>query len=374
MERLVCGEVYRSDSTKQVAADSVRRLIDGEMSDDRRARAAADIDALCRASTDIFVGTLGLETEMLGMVQPLAVGMDVKARLWSQEQSPLAVRVDSILELPQRRNSAGEQLALAPQDLRLYRCRVQRAAQERISDVTTPPPPTLIMFLKRGPFDPSGSSRRWYRLADHKNGLLPADSTTFRTVREALALGSQRMAEPPTPLSDCGAALADFVGLPEELHARLRCKITCVKRANWSGRVQSFVFGCGGTDEDTRSSVPCAMAGEFYWNDFAMDPYWVPIGPANMSELLRNLNHDFGSSRSVDPMEAAAILSLYGPIDGRQREFEISLGSGDVDRLGAALTQATRGDSLVMWRVNYLKFSFGEPLAPDADWHMSGFR
>lgn len=343
----VTDDVKQAEDAILAHAESEKPRIERTIAAGRKARASADVRRLCESSTDVVLGTLERDR------------IRVTERLWSMPQDRWSAAADSVAGLARGHTAATERVVFTAADEPMRNAR---------STSGMPSNAPLVMFLRRGPYDASIGVRR-YRLADHDNGLLPADSVTLVSVRKALANSSLRAQRAPEPDRDCGVPLARFVGLRREEQARVRVKITAV-RIERRSHAQTFVFGQGAQAGDVEGFTPCEVPGEMVWNDYAAQPYAFSPTPEQMNQLLRALQRTVRSRKVERGEAAAALLSVHGPIDGRDRVFEAQLGSGQLDQVAAAMAAAVRDDPHLAWHLNNFKHVFGTTLAADPDWKL----
>src|SRR5262245_13126960 len=333
---------------REAEAEAQARKVETDLVTDRYLRAEADLPALCRASTDVLLGTLTRDNKL-----------HVVSRLWSRPQEAAAAHADSVLEFGERQTNAMQEIVFGPKDERVVRCRVRYAEQGLVPGIPAVSPPVLMMFLRRGPFDPGGEGVRTYWLADHDNGLLLADPATLRAVTRALP---GALVSPQAPSPECGASLESFADIAPERLAEIRIKITCLRPGGYPGRVQTFLFGMGAKRDDILAFTPCALPGEMYWNDFTMRVYPIDVSAEAVKRAIQAIPG--GGS----PDSALAVVSVRD----REHQFEATLDAARFLQFVGELEAILRPYTDALWRLNYLKYSYGPPLQPDPDWKLKG--
>lgn len=353
-------EARRADGRREGQALRDRqRGIAQRVADDHKRR-NANLHALVRASTDIVVAR----------IRPRSHELELLARLYEAPRDSLAVRINASLECcGYRYRSPVMQLSF--EDHEGGAARLVKAADDESGNMAAGAP-AYVCFLRRRAFTSYDGGEYPMALADSDAGLLPADSTTIKAVRRIVVREAQRGPWTPSPPAECGASWARFASLAGSEWESVRVRIMYARVGTYPERRQSFVFGSGLPNHD-RSFIPlCDRCGERAWSDQLSSRYQVRLRREALAAWLKALAETKDADAAIPADSVFAILTVRGELNGTMRAAERSLSSRSLVRVVEALTRATQDDSKAAWRVNYLKHSFGSPLAPDEGWRLVG--
>ena len=357
----IAREAQRADIQRERTAFRRRQQQIAQEATDERGRRAADLRALVRRSTDIVIG----------QVRPRSRELLVIASLYEAPRNPLAARINSAIEHDFHSGTPGQRLALEGADGAVARLLAAgEAAASARPDSTIPGP--YICFLRRCAFVPYESGYYPMAIVDPTAGVLPADSAVVRVVRGIVARESRHGPWTPLPPTECGASMKRFSALDDSALDNIRVRIMYARPGGYAERRQSFVFGVGLSDQD-ESFIPfCGVCRERAWSDQLMSRYPVSVQRGVIGAWVRTLADLPDAGVVMSPDSVVAIVTVRGQLGGTMRSAERELFDLGLAHAAEALTRFVENDTVAAWRVNYWKYSFGSPIAPQAGWHLMG--
>jgi hypothetical protein len=325
---------------------------------DRRRRDAVHLGAMVRASTDIVVARVGWSSKLVPR------RLDIIERLYQAPDDPIFMRVDSLLGVGLRGPDRRMDLLDPPEG----------AARHLLADAGLNWVQPCVCFLRRGAPLPLPYERGLVPvvLVDRDGGLLPADPATVRQVRRLVAGARRHGPWPASRPAECGASLERFAELRGAAWDTVQVGLLYARPGNSSERVQSFVFRTHGYDWDPTDLVWCDSCSAFAWSDQMHARYPVRVPRAALARWVGDLATRFRGGVRVPADSVHAIVTVRGVVGGVPRTAEQRLTRDDLTRVVADLTTAVAADSLASWRVDYMKYAFGAPLAPQPGWHPAG--
>lgn len=332
-------------------AESRRLQDERDLREDAERLRSADLDALCRASTDVVIATIEEHFWYDQSLQSLLF-------LASRPQDVQSQEIDRYVEGLDR-DHGRPSLRVTYDDGPLIHCRLELAPPSSGDGMRAIR--KAVLFLRRGGY--VQSQGRVYWLADHRNGILPADSATVHAVRAALARQPMREAAGLSPPAEAGLPFEALHGLSDEQLGNVQGKLIGLQDPSYHHQVQSLLFAVGISatalnEHLSHSFVPCLLPGERYWRDVQMLCYPVPVSKAQMRGMLTEFDH-LPVFHGVRFGPEAASLQLRTAFEGRTRICEVLLDADDLRRVADAMRIVVKEDSVATEALYWWRCRFG---------------
>jgi len=353
----IFSQAQTADSTKAMAAFLERQRQAAQDASDTQLRESANLGRLVRASTDIVVAR----------IRRNGLALTIEQLLYEAPRDSIAQGINASVPEAFLWGDAGMRLRFEGPESAVSRLldRAGATSEQESSAI----PGIYLCFLRRRGLSPEDGGFYPMVPADATAGVLPADPELISQVRRIIAVESQKGPWSPLPPPQCGVPWSRLSQLRAFAPDSLLIRILDARVRNYSGRRQSFIFGVGLKDNESPFIPFCDPCGDCF-GDQLNRAYAVPLRPAAISTWIRALGTIPPRTLAAD--SAVAIVTVCGGVGNNMRCAEQRLSARDLARAAEALTRAVAADTVAAWRVNYWKYSFGDPLTPERGWRLAG--